>query len=666
MTEQVGRVVLGRYEIKQQIARGGTAKVFLAQDLRLLRYVAIKILFEELSVDSAFVERFRREAQAAANLNHPNIVSVYDWGEAEGNYFIVMEYIDGRSLSSLLRSDGKISVDKAAQIGSSVASALFYAHRHGVIHRDIKPGNVLITEDGRVKVTDFGIARALGADESLTQTGLVMGTATYISPEQAQGLGADGRSDIYSLGVVLYEMVTGHPPFTGDSPLSIALKHVNENPKPLTEIDPEIPKAFEAIVLKALSKDPNNRYGSAGELADDLERFRLGKNPVALEEGPAASREPSTSVVPVVEELSQERPVRRRLDSANQANEQKKKSKTKLYSVGVLVGVLILGLVGFFFGRGLGFFGAPLKFSLPNFINQSLSVVKSELAANGLNYRILKIPSDASVGLIIGQNPKPGTLVERGQTVVLNVSSGPLTVVVPPVEGLTLSDAEHLLTSSHLQVQAQGVYSTQAADTVLSENPSPGSKVKAGTVVVISYSSPNAAVKVPSVIGLPLTQAYAILGQNGLEVGNVTYQNSSTIPNGDVISSLPAPYTQVNPGTQVSLVVSNGSGQVIMLNVIGDSLSQATSLLTKSPYNLAVTYYYVPTCLADQGIVVAQSPEGGVPVSPGSSVSLGIGTYSSASSSSTSTTSTSSSSSNSSTSTSTTSTSVAPSTTICP
>jgi serine/threonine protein kinase len=660
MSEQVGRIVLGRYEIKHQIARGGTAKVFLAQDLRLLRPVALKILFEELSVDTAFVERFRREAQAAANLNHPNIVSVYDWGESEGNYFIVMEYIDGRSLSSLLKSEGNLTVDRAAQIGSAVASALYYAHRHGVIHRDIKPGNVLITEDGRVKVTDFGIARALGADDSLTQTGLVMGTATYISPEQAQGLGADGRSDIYSLGVVLYEMVSGHPPFSGDSPLSIALKHVNEAIPPLTEIVPGVPKAFEAIVLKALSKDPNKRYASAGEFADDLERFRMGKIPIALEESQDSQQEaldPRTSVVPVVEDLSEGVSTRRRTRADKPKN---KSSKAKLYSVAVGVGILLLGAIGFVFGRNLGYFGAPVKFKMPQITNQPLSLVKSELEANGLIVKEIRVASDAAVGIVTGQKPSPGVLVQRGEVVVLDVSSGPQSVVIPPVIGLTLSDATNILQSDHLKVQSQGVYSSESPDTVLSEDPAAGTTVKVGTVVTISYSSPNASVKVPSVIGLPLAQASAILGQAGLDVGSVTYQSSSTIPNGDVISSLPAPYTEVNPGTKVSLVVSNGSSENIMLNVIGDTLSQATALLTASPYNLAVTYYLVPTCAADQGIVVSQSPSGGVFVAQGSTVTLGVGSYSSSS------TTTSSTTAGSSTTSSTTTTTAQPTTTICP
>src|SRR5580692_5737261 len=271
------RTYMSRYELTHLVARGGMAQVYRAIDLQLDRPVALKVLFPELSVDKTFVERFRREAQAAANLSHPNIVPVFDWGEDDGVYFIVMEYIDGRSLSTVLRDPQKMPPNQIAQIGAGVAAALAFAHRHGVVHRDVKPGNILITPDGEVKVTDFVISRAMNTEESLTQTGAVMGTAAYFSPEQAEGKTVDARSDIYSLGVVLYEMAVGRPPFTGDSPVAVASKHVRDQPALPRSVNPAIPAAFEAIVMKAMAKAPGDRYATAEEFRADLLRFVDGK-----------------------------------------------------------------------------------------------------------------------------------------------------------------------------------------------------------------------------------------------------------------------------------------------------------------------------------------------------------------------------------------------------
>src|SRR5271154_6722701 len=276
------RLYSGRYQVTHLIARGGMAIVYRAQDTLLNRPVALKTLYPELSADQQFVEGFRREAQAAANLSHPNIVPVFDWGEDNGTYFIVMEFVDGRALSSILRTAGPLHPDRAAEIAADVAGALAYAHRHGVVHRDVKPGNVLITEEGTIKVTDFGIARAVNTEESLTQTGAVMGTATYFSPEQAEGMGVDSRSDIYSLGVVLFEMVTGRPPFMGDTPVAVASKHVRENPPTPRDINPSIPPTFEAIILKAMAKNPDHRYATAEDLRADLLRFTEGRSVSAM------------------------------------------------------------------------------------------------------------------------------------------------------------------------------------------------------------------------------------------------------------------------------------------------------------------------------------------------------------------------------------------------
>ncbi|MGH3850336.1 MAG: protein kinase domain-containing protein, partial [Pseudonocardiaceae bacterium] len=270
------RVFTKRYQIVRKVARGGMAEVYLAKDLLLERPVALKVLFPEFSNDPSFVERFRREARAAANLNHANIVSIFDWGEEDGTYFIVMEYVDGDTLRELINTKGPLSAVRAAEIGADVAGALHFAHLSGVVHRDVKPGNVLLS-GGRVKVTDFGIARNGDPAESLTQTGAVMGTATYFSPEQAQGHTVDPRSDVYSLGVVLYEMVAKRPPFTGESPLSIAYQHVREEPSPPSAYNPNIPASFDELILRAMAKHPDDRPASADELRDELLDFTEGR-----------------------------------------------------------------------------------------------------------------------------------------------------------------------------------------------------------------------------------------------------------------------------------------------------------------------------------------------------------------------------------------------------
>src|SRR5438552_1178884 len=421
MSSPTTRVYSGRYELVRRIARGGMAEVYLARDLLLDRPVALKMLFPELSVDQAFVARFRREAQAAANLSHPNIVSVYDWGEGDGAYFIVMEYVDGRPLSSHIRAEGALLPDRAAAVGAAVAAALGFAHKAGVIHRDVKPGNVLITADGQVKVADFGIARATSAaQEDLTQTGAVMGTATYFSPEQAQGLPVDPRTDVYSLGVVLYEMVTGRPPFSGDSAVAIAYKHVRETPVPPREVNPALPQAFQDVVLQAMAKNPAARYATAEDLRADLLRYRQGR-PVLARPELATEAVPATQAMQATQAVPPGASGTTRAVPAAVAAGQRTTTKPRTGAYIVLL-LLMLGLLGglvYLLGRSLGYFhtGSASPVAVASVIGQPPDQATTTLRGQGFNVATQQLSSDATANTVFDQDPKAGTRAAKGSTV---------------------------------------------------------------------------------------------------------------------------------------------------------------------------------------------------------------------------------------------------------
>ncbi|HEV7534553.1 MAG TPA: Stk1 family PASTA domain-containing Ser/Thr kinase [Acidimicrobiia bacterium] len=635
------RVYTNRYEIVRHLARGGMAEVYLAHDQLLDRRVALKVLFPEFARDPAFVQRFRREAQAAANLNHPNIVAVFDWGEEDGTYFIVMEYVEGRSLREAIQAEGPLYANLAADLASDIAGALGYAHRSGVVHRDVKPGNILLTPQGQVKVTDFGIARAAGTSEGLTQAGSVMGTATYFSPEQAQGLPVDARSDVYSLGVVLYEMVCAIPPFTGESPISVAYKHVREEPPRPTVVNPDVPPPLENIILTAMAKSPEARYASADDLRADLARFRRGEQTLSV---PLAAVPVSGADVtvanPKLDTVYDRTTVGAVVPSPAIPVSPRRSPAPFILSLIALLAVLA-GL-GYLLAKQIsGNGGGGGLVAVGNYVGQTQHDAELLIENAGLKPDSTTEENDTvPAGQVVSQDPPPGTKIDKGGTVHLKISAGKGQVKVPDVSGQSLDDAQSQLRDAGLDYNVQQETSdTVAAGKVTRTDPPGGTQAAKGAVIQLYVSLGKEQVTIPDVSGQDQVTAANTLGSRSLTTNPVS-QASDTVDAGKVIGTNPPAGTSVPKNSTVQLIISSGPEQVRVPNVVGLSRTDATTELQNAGFTV-ITRDVTVLDPASAGKVIAQSPSPDSKATKGSSVTISVGKFAGSSSSSSSTTSTS-------------------------
>ncbi|MDQ0749808.1 beta-lactam-binding protein with PASTA domain/serine/threonine protein kinase [Streptomyces africanus] len=631
----------GRYELGQVLGRGGMAEVYLAHDTRLGRTVAVKTLRADLARDPSFQARFRREAQSAASLNHPAIVAVYDTGEdyidGVSIPYIVMEYVDGSTLRELLHSGRKLLPERAMEMTIGILQGLEYAHRNGIVHRDIKPANVMLTRNGQVKVMDFGIARAMGdSGMTMTQTAAVIGTAQYLSPEQAKGEQVDARSDLYSTGCLLYELLTVRPPFVGDSPVAVAYQHVREEAQAPSVFDPEITPEMDAIVLKALVKDPDYRYQSADEMRADIEACLDGQ-PVAAtaamgsvgyggypDDQPttalrADSGAGATSMLPPMNPDDDgygydDRPDRRR--------QQQRKSNTStillvVAGVLVLVGAILIGRWAFSGNGGVGDDTLPA----PNFVGETQQNAR-KLADNAdLKLTFSKKPCENQTkGNICDQDPKAGTDVQKGDTISLVVSTGAPKVTVPDVTGLTFEKAKAELEDKGFDVEQKTEESDRTPGVVIAQDPKGDTDQEKGSTITLTVAKEAEKSTVPDVLGQSCDAAKQQMQASNL-VGNCTeVETDDATQVGKVIQTTPQAGTSVDPNSSVNIQIGKAkqNKQVAVPNLQNQTLKDAKKLIQDA----RLTVGNIAGSQDDNAVVVASNPTQGTQVDEGTAVNL--------------------------------------------
>src|SRR6187455_575986 len=613
-----GTLLADRYRLERKLGSGGMADVWLAEDQELGRHVAVKILHERYANDEQFVERFRREATHAAGLSHPNIVSIYDRGVAGGSYYIVMEYIEGRTLKELIVTRGMCPIPVAISYTRQVLAALRYAHRNGIVHRDIKPHNVLVDNEGVVKVTDFGIARA-GASQ-MTEEGAIIGTAQYLSPEQARGAPVDQTSDLYSTGIVLFELLTGEVPFTGDSPVEIAMKHLGETPPVPSDLRPDVPDDLDLVVIRALAKEPADRYQSAAAMDADLETVARGGR-VAAETAEAA-----TMVLAgdrAIDATAATQIARRSPPPQYVPPKRGRPLWPWLVGIGVLLALLVAGW--FFYDSIQSQIKGEETVAVPYVVGIQQALAKKNIEEAGLVPQVRQVSnSDVEEGVVFAQNPTEGTRVDKETVVRIDVSSGKPEVTIPSVVGQTVEDAVAELTRAGLNAQVVEVNSDKDVGTVTAQSPAAGLVVVEGTQVRINVSRGPKPVSVPNVVGLPYDQAASELQRAGFNVSRIDEDSDQAA--GIVTGQTPSGGSEGSKGSTVTVTVSKGPSTSAVPDVTTQDVAIAQTTLEAAGFRTRVVLEDTDDPTTD-GIVISQDPVGGTQSKPDTLVTLFVGRF---------------------------------------